>query len=343
MPFTTYHLASSLLAGLVLRGYVNWPALLIVSTFLVDVEPLAKAVLGIEGPLHGLTHTFLAAATLGPASGLVLYAARGLLRPLSAAFKLESAESPWAYALGGAAGWALHVFMDAPLYPEMEPFYPAGGNPLLLASIDPYASWLRLARMYEAVLAFGFFSYAAYLYFSYGRGAAGRSAAGLALMAALPAAISATSEGARALFLGALLGIYLLYSALWRLAPRRRISLVAAALLLSASLLLMARHLFFFADLEAFVDSLGWATAYVLSWYIPLVAAFILTWPVLRDLGAARPWLYVLAAGVATLWMLIGAPLVAIGLVGLLATAPRMLTGNAQTGIQGSASRPAGV
>ncbi|MGC8994791.1 MAG: hypothetical protein ACP5J0_05250, partial [Pyrobaculum sp.] len=320
MPFTTYHLASSLLVGVLLRGRVNWLSFLIVSTFLVDVEPLAKLVLDLPGPLHGLAHTFAAAAVLGPAAGVALYAARGVLRPLSNAFRLEGAESLGAYALGGAAGWALHVFMDMPLYPEMKPFYPLEGNPLLLASVDPLDSWLGVAWVYDLVLASGFFAYAAYLYFSYGGGGAGKAAAGLALLASFFASVFATGVGQSALLLGALVGIPLFYSALWGAAPGRG-ALLAAAALISASLLLLVRPLVF-GDFEVFITSF---VSNVASWYVPLVAGFALTWRALRRVGAPRLWLYTAAAGVATLWILVGGVLLAVALVGLLSSLPRRL------------------
>ncbi|WP_148682946.1 hypothetical protein [Pyrobaculum ferrireducens] len=328
MPFTTYHLASSLLVGVLLRGRVNWLSFLIVSTFLVDVEPLAKMVLDLPGPLHGLAHTFAAAAVLGPATGLALYAARGFLRPLSNAFLLEGAESLGAYALGGAAGWALHVFMDMPLYPEMKPFYPLEGNPLLLASVDPLDSWLGVAWVYDLVLASGFFAYAAYLYFSYGGGGSGRAAAGLALMASFFASVFATAVGQSVLLLGALVGVFLFYSALWG-AAGRGVFLAAAATLLSASLLLLVRRLVF-GDFEVFITSFVSDEFYVASWYVPLVAGFALTWPALRRVGAPRLWLYATAAGVATLWILVGGALLAVGLLGLLSSLPRRLAAGGQ-------------
>lgn len=198
-------------------------------------------------------------------------------------------------------------------------FLPVWGNPLFLASVDPLDSWLGVAWVYDLVLASGFFAYAAYLYFSYGGGGAGSVGLLFRLRICDGRGAERSAPG------GARGGLPVLFCSLGA-APGRGASLAAAALL-SASLLLLVRRLVF-GDIKVLITSFVSDEFYVVSWYVPLVAGFALTWPVLRRVGAPR--LYATAAGVATLWMLVGGVLFAAGLVGLLSSLPRRLAAGRQ-------------
>jgi hypothetical protein len=160
VPFTTYHLASGLLVGLFLKKWVNWLALLITTTILVDVEPIL-VVAGVWrqwGP-HGVLHTFIASVPMGLASGALLYITRGALRSLRVKLYLESDDGLKSYLVAGVIGWLMHVLLDAPLYYDIRPLYPLEVNPLL-GSLSIESLWV----VYDALLVGGFVAYSFHFY-----------------------------------------------------------------------------------------------------------------------------------------------------------------------------------
>jgi hypothetical protein len=168
MPLTTYHLATGLLVGFLLRKHLYWPTL-IISTVVVDVEPLL-VLLGVlrDYPLHGYLHTFLASAVFGVAVGYATYALRSLVHPLFRRLHLAE-EEPTATGslLGGVVGWVLHVAMDSPVYSDIRPLLPLQYNPLYVGYVaTPGLLW-------DVVLVCGLLTYFTHLYRVYRRGADG--------------------------------------------------------------------------------------------------------------------------------------------------------------------------
>ena len=132
MPFTLFHLGPALLMGFILRGYLDLPTF-IVASVLVDLEPLAVMVFGLPGPLHGFFHSFLGASVAAVLLAVVMSRVREFLEPVYVFLRLEGDRRFLVAALLGT--WS-HVLLDAPLYGEMRPFYPFGGNPFL--GVDLY-------------------------------------------------------------------------------------------------------------------------------------------------------------------------------------------------------------
>ncbi len=159
MPFTTYHLASGLLVGFLLRKYVYWPSLL-VATVVVDVEPVLVLFGVVRGySLHGYLHTYLASLAFGTAVGYLIYAAKAYVHPFFRSLYLAEGEpTATSSSLGGVIGWALHVTMDSPIYSDMRPILPAQHNPLYVG----YSTGLQV--LWDAVLVCGLATYFIYLY-----------------------------------------------------------------------------------------------------------------------------------------------------------------------------------
>lgn len=136
LPFTPIHLGVALGVGLLFRRSIHLPTFILTSV-LLDLEPLAVLVLGLEHPPHGYLHTFVAALLLGPGIGYVLYIMRGFLESLWRALLLEveGGVRLGSYMVSGFLGYALHVALDSPLYTDIRPFYPLTVNPLLKPSI----------------------------------------------------------------------------------------------------------------------------------------------------------------------------------------------------------------
>jgi len=157
LPFTPFHLGPALAIGLPLRKYIHAPTF-ILANVLVDVEPLLVLVLGLNYPLHGYLHTFLLAAFLGIGLGLVMFFLEKFLRPFHRLVLLETDSRPGigAFAVAGVFGAMLHVLLDAPLYSDIQPFYPLStANPALnaVSSADVYAG-----AMWLGVLGIAFFA-----------------------------------------------------------------------------------------------------------------------------------------------------------------------------------------
>jgi len=134
MPFTPLHLGPSIAMGLPLRRWLHLPTLLVASVA-PDIEPFLVILLGLNYPLHGYLHTFLAAIPYGV---LIGYAMSLLERPLSPLYRsllLEDRVSESSFLLAGVIGTLSHVLLDSPLYGDIRPFYPIEENPLYNPSL----------------------------------------------------------------------------------------------------------------------------------------------------------------------------------------------------------------
>jgi hypothetical protein len=164
MPFTTYHLASGLLIGLVLRKWIHLPTFLVTTTLLVDLGSGLLILSRVDTRPHGLTHNFFIAAPLGLLSALTIYLLDKYFNIHKIFYKVfylaEHSESFLKYASGGVIGWFLHLFLDAPLYNDMRPFEPlvSSMNPLYLP--DTQMLWI----VYDLILYSGLLAYSTYFY-----------------------------------------------------------------------------------------------------------------------------------------------------------------------------------
>ena len=134
MPFTPFHLGPGLALGLALRKWLH-PPTFIIANVVLDVEPFLVIVLGLEGPLHGISHTFIFAAVAGAVCGGVMKMLEGRLGGLFRALRIEGAGQGAstgikAFIVSGIAGCTLHVLFDAPLYADIRPLFPLEVNPL---------------------------------------------------------------------------------------------------------------------------------------------------------------------------------------------------------------------
>ena len=130
MPFTPFHWGPALLLGFLFLGYLDLPTL-ILSSVIVDVEPLLVLTLNLQYPLHGYLHTFLAGTILAFVLALAMIKIRGRLQPLMSFLKLPQKTSFKRIVLASLFGIYLHILLDSPLYSDIRPFYPLELNPLL--------------------------------------------------------------------------------------------------------------------------------------------------------------------------------------------------------------------
>jgi len=128
IPFTPYHLGPSALFGLLLLKWVDFPTLLIASV-IIDIEPIIVIVFDLSYPIHGILHSFFGAFLAALLLILVMKFLRKYFTPLMTFFKLKQDISLRSISIGAFLGIFSHILLDAPLYMEMNPFFPLLGNP----------------------------------------------------------------------------------------------------------------------------------------------------------------------------------------------------------------------
>jgi len=128
MPFTIFHIGPAILIGLLLFSRLDFVSFMI-SSVILDVEPLCIALFCPWMPLHGFFHSYLGATFLGVLTAIGVYFLRSWLSRILAWFKVKQEPSFKKMLYTSTLGVYFHVFLDSFLYAEMEPFYPLTGNP----------------------------------------------------------------------------------------------------------------------------------------------------------------------------------------------------------------------
>lgn len=140
MPFTPFHLSLGIGLGLPLRRYFHTPTFLL-ANIILDLEPFLVLFFRLDYPLHGYVHTFLLGMPVGLALGYIAFLLERFLHSLYKALLLEASNGSKMrlkhFFVAGTLGTVLHLLLDAPLYSDIKPFYPAAVNPLYNPSLAP--------------------------------------------------------------------------------------------------------------------------------------------------------------------------------------------------------------
>ncbi|MGC8982843.1 MAG: hypothetical protein ACP5KA_03715 [Desulfurococcaceae archaeon] len=266
LPFTTYHLASGLLVGWLLRKRLHWPTLLIATTLLVDAG-LVLVILSFRSAyfLHVFAHTLLGCVAFGLLSGLaarLVFKRLNWLEKLFEGLYLAGCEECGLrdYVLAGVLGWLVHVVLDVLTHASMHPLAPfANGNPLLVQ--DRVVAELA----YNAILVAGLAVYLKHFYASSFRVSGSLIArfqvgALMALAGLILFPLGLRIEGYRNDFAWALSQVLVLLGLLTSLEALRKLGLIGLARsALVAALATAAVALYFVFDFNAILAS--WATA----------------------------------------------------------------------------------
>lgn len=131
MPFTPFHMGPGTVVKAVLQGSFSlmvfgW------SQIVMDIQPLFVLISG-EGHLHGFSHTFIGGTLLALFSALSgKYLSEIGLFILGLNSNWEIKISWWVAFLSAFIGTFSHVFLDAIMHSDVEPFYPfVLNNPFL--------------------------------------------------------------------------------------------------------------------------------------------------------------------------------------------------------------------
>ena len=166
MPFTSYHIASGLLVGLPIRRWIHLPTFLI-TTVIVDIEPIMVMLSVIGGRVHGSLHTIPLGVFMGSIAGLAMYYLEryfGFLKDLYRSLYLsQGSEKPLSYILAGVLGWLLHIVLDALIYSDIRPLEPfiSSYNPLYLSHV---ISLPVISLAYNVILVAGLSLYIFYFF-----------------------------------------------------------------------------------------------------------------------------------------------------------------------------------
>lgn len=128
MPFTPFHFAPHACMALSVSKKINI-IVFVLANVAVDIEPLLVMTYKLNYPIHGAAHTLIGAAIIGFFWGSLAYLFKEQFSKLLKLLKL-SWEFTWKqYIISGVFGAWFHILFDAPLYFDIQPFYPIGINP----------------------------------------------------------------------------------------------------------------------------------------------------------------------------------------------------------------------
>lgn len=139
MPFTPFHWGPSSWIGLIFLKFLDFPTL-IISSVIVDIEPLYVLMFNRPLPLHGFLHTFLGCSILAILTAIICYLLKEQIKKVMKLFRLDQNTTFKKIIMTSFFGVYFHIFLDSFLYKDMNPFYPIIGNSLfnLFSSFEVY-------------------------------------------------------------------------------------------------------------------------------------------------------------------------------------------------------------
>ena len=144
MPFTPFHVGPHTVLGLPFGKRLDLPVFILANVF-IDLEPLAVMSLGLHYPVHGIMHTFLLSLLILIPLSASCFALRNLFSDIMKGLRLPYETGLPKMVFSGILGGWLHILTDAPLYSDIQPFYPSASNPFFgLVDVDRlylFCSW----------------------------------------------------------------------------------------------------------------------------------------------------------------------------------------------------------
>jgi len=130
MPFTALHIGPALLVALILYPLLDTPTML-VSSIVLDIEPLMVILLGLPQPLHGAYHSLTVGTAIGVAVAVFMYLVRVYTSRHMERLRLPQGGDFRGYLAASLVGVWGHVLLDSFLYSDLSLIYPWRWNPLL--------------------------------------------------------------------------------------------------------------------------------------------------------------------------------------------------------------------
>jgi hypothetical protein len=150
MPATPYHFLPHSAVALAFNRFVDWPTFLLANVF-IDIQPLLVLLCVMDGPLHGLTHTYLIGCVIGAIAGICSYPFLPIYNRIFNALRFPYETNLKKLVLSGIFGAWLHILTDSPIYNDIKPFYPLTANPLY--GLLNYQQMSQICLLFLAVAA----------------------------------------------------------------------------------------------------------------------------------------------------------------------------------------------
>lgn len=131
MPNTILHFGPNSYIAFLWRKYIDYPAFIIINVF-INFESYLVILFRFKYPIHGYLHTFLISSLVGALVAALLYSLRSILRKGMRFLRLGYETDFRKILISSLFGAWLHILLDAPVYAEMQPFFPIKGNPWYL-------------------------------------------------------------------------------------------------------------------------------------------------------------------------------------------------------------------
>lgn len=139
MPNTILHFGPNSLIAIKLSRYIDLPAFLLINVF-INSESYVTILFRLQYPIHAYFHTFLFGSLIAIIGSLVLYPLRSLFMKMMRFLRMPYETSFKKILISSLFGAWLHIILDAPVYAEMQPFFPIKGNPLYLGINEAFAN-----------------------------------------------------------------------------------------------------------------------------------------------------------------------------------------------------------
>lgn len=148
MPMTPFHLGPAFFLGILLNRFLNFSTF-VISSLILDIEPFLVLFFNLNYPLHGFFHSFLGASFVGIVLAFLMMPLRKRIKNFTAFLRTKEDPSKKAIFLASFFGLYLHILFDAPLYSDLQPFYPFTLNPFygMLGGVKIYLLCLGLLFM----------------------------------------------------------------------------------------------------------------------------------------------------------------------------------------------------
>lgn len=128
MPFTPFHWGPSSWIGFLFHRRLHFFAFLVASV-IVDIEPFLVLLFKFNYPLHGFFHSFMGATIAAVLLAFILNKAQSFMKSCMRPFGVTQEVSLKGLLGACLFGAYLHVFLDAFLYTDIQPFFPFQWNP----------------------------------------------------------------------------------------------------------------------------------------------------------------------------------------------------------------------
>ena len=129
MPFTPFHFGPSACITLPLDKYIDVP-IFVLANVIVDIEPLAVMMFGLDYPIHGYCHTLLIGSLVGILWAIIAYSGKSILQKMMGLLRLSYTANLSKMLISAVFGIWLHVMLDSFIYSDIRPFYPFQANPM---------------------------------------------------------------------------------------------------------------------------------------------------------------------------------------------------------------------